>query len=69
MHIICVCFLFKGVHIMAMNEIALFKGIRIQPYQKYIDFMFAGALAFIFWYIVYTFCLLIINQLIKNWIY
>lgn len=53
---------------MAMNEIALFKGIRIQPYQKYIDFMFAGALAFI-WYIVYTFCLLIINQLIKNWIY
>lgn len=27
---------------MAMNEIALFKGIRIQPYQKYIDFMFAG---------------------------
>ena len=48
MHIICVCFYFKGVHIMAMNEIALFKGIRIQPYQKYIDFMFAGALAFIF---------------------
>ena len=33
---------------MAMNEIALFKGIRIQPYQKYIDFMFAGALAFFF---------------------
>ncbi|HCV8000620.1 TPA: hypothetical protein OWR10_002172 [Staphylococcus aureus] len=54
---------------MAMNEIALFKGVRIQPYQKYIDFMFAGVLAFIFWYIVYTFCLLIINQLIKNWIY
>ncbi len=54
---------------MAMNEIALFKGVRIQPYQKYIDFMFAGVLAFIFLYIVYTFCLLIINQLIKNWIY
>ncbi|HCZ6540414.1 TPA: cell division protein FtsK, partial [Staphylococcus aureus] len=33
---------------MAMNEIALFKGVRIQPYQKYIDFMFAGVLAFIF---------------------
>ncbi|CUH07376.1 ftsk/spoiiie family protein [Staphylococcus aureus] len=54
---------------MAMNEIALFKGVRIQPYQKYIDFMFASVLAFIFWYIVYIFCLLIINQLIKNWIY
>ncbi|HDM0305352.1 TPA: cell division protein FtsK, partial [Staphylococcus aureus] len=33
---------------MAMNEIALFKGVRIQPYQKYIDFMFAGIIAFIF---------------------
>ncbi|CAQ48514.1 ftsk/spoiiie family protein [Staphylococcus aureus subsp. aureus ST398] len=33
---------------MAMNEIALFKGVRIQPYQKYIDFMFASVLAFIF---------------------
>lgn len=63
------CFYFKGVDLMAMNEIALFKGVRIQPYQKYIDFMFASVLAFIFWYIVYIFCLLIINQLIKNWIY
>ncbi|HDA8646893.1 TPA: hypothetical protein SML87_000118 [Staphylococcus aureus] len=55
---------------MAMNEIALFKGVRIQPYQKYIDFMFASVLAFIFLvYRIYIFCLLIINQLIKNWIY
>ncbi|SUK60888.1 ftsk/spoiiie family protein [Staphylococcus aureus] len=38
---------------MAMNEIALFKGVRIQPYQKYIDFMFAGVLAFIFFGISY----------------
>lgn len=62
-------FIFKGVHIMAMNEIALFKGIRIQPYQKYIDFMFAGALAFIFLVYRIYILLLIINQLIKNWIY
>ncbi|MGT3738863.1 FtsK/SpoIIIE domain-containing protein [Staphylococcus aureus] len=33
---------------MAMNEIALFKGVRIQPYFKHIDFIFAGVLAFIF---------------------
>ncbi|HEB2281973.1 TPA: cell division protein FtsK [Staphylococcus aureus] len=33
---------------MPMNEIALFKGVRIQPYQKYIDFIFAGVFAFIF---------------------
>lgn len=33
---------------MAMNEIALFKGVRIQPYFKYIDFIFAGVFAFIF---------------------
>ncbi|ORI02829.1 cell division protein FtsK [Mammaliicoccus sciuri] len=33
---------------MAMNEIALFKGVRIQPYFKYIDFMFAGLFSFIF---------------------
>lgn len=33
---------------MVMNEIALFKGVRIQPYFKYIDFMFAGVFAFIF---------------------
>lgn len=44
---------------MAMNEIALFKGIRIQPYQKYIDFMFAGALAFIF--LVYRIYILFID--------
>ncbi|HDP5816556.1 TPA: cell division protein FtsK [Staphylococcus aureus] len=33
---------------MTMNEIALFKGVRIQPYFKYIDFIFAGVFAFIF---------------------
>ncbi|HDF0150906.1 TPA: cell division protein FtsK [Staphylococcus aureus] len=33
---------------MAMNEIALFKGVRIQPYFKHIDFIFAGVFAFIF---------------------
>ncbi|HDJ3046703.1 TPA: DUF87 domain-containing protein, partial [Staphylococcus aureus] len=33
---------------MAMNEIALFKGVRIQPYFKHIDFIFAGVLAFTF---------------------
>ncbi|EZY94944.1 FtsK/SpoIIIE domain-containing protein, partial [Staphylococcus aureus] len=33
---------------MAMNEIALFKGVRIQPYFKHIDFIFAGVLAFVF---------------------
>ncbi|HEH3302742.1 TPA: cell division protein FtsK [Staphylococcus aureus] len=33
---------------MAMNEIALFKGVRIQPYFKHIDFIFAGIFAFIF---------------------
>ncbi|HDN3463103.1 TPA: cell division protein FtsK [Staphylococcus aureus] len=33
---------------MAMNEIALFKGVRIQPYFKHIDFIFSGILAFIF---------------------
>ncbi|HDG5640085.1 TPA: cell division protein FtsK [Staphylococcus aureus] len=44
---------------MAMNEIALFKGIRIQPYQKYIDFMFAGALAFIF--LIYRIYILFID--------
>lgn len=33
---------------MAMNEIALFKGVRIQPYFKQIDFIFAGVFAFIF---------------------
>lgn len=33
---------------MTMNEIALFKGMRIQPYFKYIDFIFAGVFAFIF---------------------
>lgn len=33
---------------MAMNEIALFKGVRIQPYFKHIDFVFAGVFAFIF---------------------
>ncbi|MEA1223055.1 MULTISPECIES: FtsK/SpoIIIE domain-containing protein [Staphylococcus] len=33
---------------MAMNEIALFKGVRIQPYFKNIDFIFAGVFAFIF---------------------
>ncbi|HCY0593929.1 TPA: cell division protein FtsK [Staphylococcus aureus] len=32
---------------MTMNEIALFKGVRIQPYFKYIDFIFAGVFAFI----------------------
>lgn len=54
---------------MAMNEIALFKGIRIQPYQKYIDFMFAGALAFIF--LVYRIYILFIDykSVNKNWIY
>ncbi len=31
-----------------MNEIALFKGVRIQPYFKHIDFIFAGVFAFIF---------------------
>ncbi|HDV6064234.1 TPA: cell division protein FtsK, partial [Staphylococcus pseudintermedius] len=30
---------------MAMNEIALFKGVRIQPYHKYVDFIVAGAIA------------------------
>lgn len=30
---------------MAMNEIALFKGTRVQPYQKYIDFILAGVFA------------------------
>ncbi|HDC8464933.1 TPA: cell division protein FtsK, partial [Staphylococcus aureus] len=44
---------------MAMNEIALFKGVRIQPYQKYIDFMFAGVLAFIF--LVYRIYILFID--------
>ncbi|HDZ3317454.1 TPA: cell division protein FtsK, partial [Staphylococcus aureus] len=33
---------------MTMNEIALFKGVRIQPYFKHIDFIFAGVFAFIF---------------------
>lgn len=33
---------------MAMHEIALFKGVRIQPYFKHIDFIFAGVFAFIF---------------------
>ncbi|HCY7366504.1 TPA: cell division protein FtsK [Staphylococcus aureus] len=33
---------------MTMNEIVLFKGVRIQPYFKYIDFIFAGVFAFIF---------------------
>lgn len=33
---------------MAMNEIALFKGVRIQPYHKYIDFIVAGVSAAIF---------------------
>ncbi|HHU6749115.1 TPA: FtsK/SpoIIIE domain-containing protein [Staphylococcus aureus] len=33
---------------MAMDEIALFKGVRIQPYFKHIDFIFAGVFAFIF---------------------
>ncbi|WPF96934.1 FtsK/SpoIIIE domain-containing protein [Staphylococcus aureus] len=33
---------------MAMNEIALFKGTRVQPYQKYIDFIVAGAIALVF---------------------
>ncbi|HBU9449202.1 TPA: cell division protein FtsK, partial [Staphylococcus aureus] len=44
---------------MAMNEIALFKGVRIQPYQKYIDFMFASVLAFIF--LVYRIYILFID--------
>ena len=47
---------------MAMNEIALFKGVRIQPYQKYIDFMFAGVLAFIF--LVYHLLYLLIGTAI-----
>lgn len=38
---------------MAMNEIALFKGVRIQPYQKYIDFMFAGVISIYFFGISY----------------
>ncbi|MDE9917663.1 cell division protein FtsK, partial [Staphylococcus pseudintermedius] len=33
---------------MAMNEIALFKGVRIQPHHKYIDFIVAGAIALAF---------------------
>lgn len=33
---------------MEMNEIALFKGVRIQPYFKHIDFIFADVFAFIF---------------------
>ncbi len=52
-------FIFKGVDLMAMNEIALFKGVRIQPYQKYIDFMFASVLAFIF--LVYRIYILFID--------
>ncbi|EII2750010.1 cell division protein FtsK, partial [Staphylococcus pseudintermedius] len=33
---------------MSMNEIALFKGVRIQPYHKYVDFIVAGAIALAF---------------------
>ena len=33
---------------MTMNEIALFKGMRIQPYHKYLDFIFAGIVALLF---------------------
>lgn len=33
---------------MAMNEVALFKGMRIQPYHKYLDFIFAGVVALLF---------------------
>ncbi|HAR2858371.1 TPA: cell division protein FtsK [Staphylococcus aureus] len=40
---------------MAINEIALFKGTRVQPYQKYIDFIMAGAIALAFlFYRIYS---------------
>ncbi|MCL9747438.1 FtsK/SpoIIIE domain-containing protein [Staphylococcus aureus] len=44
---------------MAINEIALFKGVRIQPYHKYIDFIFAGIFALIF--LIYRLFILINN--------
>ncbi|WP_046838166.1 FtsK/SpoIIIE domain-containing protein, partial [Staphylococcus succinus] len=33
---------------MAINEIAFFKGVRIQPHHKYVDFVFASGFALLF---------------------
>lgn len=48
---------------MAMKDIALFKGVRIQPHYKYIDFIFAGVFAFLF--LIYRFYKIYVGYLEK----